>query len=70
MPVERVGSFIRERLKPPSQFVPGSFRTKRLPGGHELVVGRLKSTGRFVGQSLRHPASEGLAYVRREHAMR
>ena len=52
--------FIRERLREPSKFVPGSFRTVE-SGSHRVIVGHLKGdrNKEAVAQSIFHPRHEG-----------
>jgi hypothetical protein len=57
MPLEIKGKYIRQRIKPPSAFRPGSFRTQ-VVGRHRRVAGILKTTGRYATQTLLHPVAE------------
>jgi len=57
MPLEIKGKYIRQRIRPPSAFRKGSFRTQRI-GKHLRIAGRLKSTGHWATQAFRHPISE------------
>lgn len=52
--------YIRERLREPSKFVPGSFRTVE-SGSHRVIVGHLKGdrNKEAVAQSIFHPRHEG-----------
>lgn len=70
MPIERKGKFIRERIREPSLFVRGSFRTKKVKGGHEVILGHLKAGNALALQAIRHPLSEGVASVKRHHKAR
>ena len=62
-PYSARAKFTHRRVRAPGRFVRGSFRTKRLRGGKELVLGRLKgprrrtATGRraLAVQSVRTP---------------
>lgn len=44
--------FARFRQRDPNDFVKGSFRTKDLGGGKKIVVGKLKSSGKYQVQSV------------------
>jgi predicted acetyltransferase len=53
--IEQVGSQYRIRILSPELFVKSSFRTKDvgIRGGLQLILGKLKKTGKWTVQALR-----------------
>lgn len=45
-------NFARFRQRSPSEFVPGSFRTKRVAPGKSVILGKSKATGKYEVQSV------------------
>lgn len=62
----RTGGYLRERVKEPSEFEKGSFRTidPGRPGYHKLVIGRLKGSKRTTTQAILHPKEDSIAKAR------
>lgn len=51
-------NFARERIKNPKEFIPSSFRTIKHSGGHEVIVGKSKKSGKYELQAILHPKKE------------
>jgi hypothetical protein len=51
-------NFARERIKNPKEFISSSFRTIKHRSGHDVIVGQLKGSKKWVLQAILHPKKE------------